>query len=153
MYKELQPIEESYRKLGLDRLKEASEVDQLLKEGHINSNTADYLKHTIQRRTEAASNPKTLTIPHNINILLFIIIIVFFLESGDYWKRIFLFIGIPSIALVAINTYFTEERHAKHLEEHPPAFTPYEHMKIRTRVQNSNLFIFKLILNFYFHLI
>jgi hypothetical protein len=36
--------------------------------------------------------------------------------------------------LVAINTYFIEEKHEKHLEEHPPAFTPYEHMKIRTKV-------------------
>ena len=35
---------------------------------------------------------------------------------------------------MAINTYFIEEKHHQHLEEHPPAFTPYEHMKIRTKV-------------------
>jgi hypothetical protein len=45
-----------------------------------------------------------------------------------------LFIGVPSIVLVAINTYKLEEEHNKHLEEHPPAFTPYEHMKIRAKV-------------------
>ena len=56
-----------------------------------------------------------------------------------------MFIGIPSIALVAINTYFIEEKHHQHLEEHPPAFTPYEHMKIRTKVKtvyNSHNFLF-----------
>ena len=55
IYKELQSLEEAYRKLGLDELKTVSEVDNLLSEGKINSQTADYLKHTIQRRTEATS--------------------------------------------------------------------------------------------------
>jgi hypothetical protein len=59
------------------------------------------------------------------------------LESGDYWKRLFLFIGIPSILLVAGNTYFIEEKHHQHLEEHPPEFLPYEHMKIRSKVINN----------------
>lgn len=48
-----------------------------------------------------------------------------------------MFIGIPSIGLVAVNTYFIEEKHHKHLEEHPPQFTPYEHMKIRTKVKRG----------------
>lgn len=58
IYKSFQSIEEAYRKLGLDELKTASEVDKLLAEGKINSQTADYLKHTIQRRTEATSKHK-----------------------------------------------------------------------------------------------
>lgn len=63
-----------------------------------------------------------------------LLFIIYSLESGNYWKRLFLFIGIPSIVLVGINTYFIEKKHGKHLEEHPPKFTPYEHMKIRTKV-------------------
>lgn len=63
------------------------------------------------------------------------IILKTFQESGDYWKRLFLFIGVPSIVLVAINTYKLEEEHNKHLDEHPPAFIPYEHMKIRAKVR------------------
>lgn len=55
IHKSFQSIEEAYRKLGLDELKTVSEVDKLLSEGKINSPTADYLKHTIQRRTEATS--------------------------------------------------------------------------------------------------
>lgn len=125
IHKEFQSIEEAYLKLGLDELKTAAEVDKLFTEGKINSQTADYLKHTIQRRTEATSKQQFECLFLNS-----------FLESGDYWKRLFLFIGIPSIALVAINTYFIEEKHHKHLEEHPPAFTPYEHMKIRTKVKH-----------------
>lgn len=104
-------------------------METLLKDGKINSSTAEYLKHTIQRRTEATSKFKYSFKPQ---FWLYLHI-----GSGDYWKRLFLFIGIPSIALVAINTYFIEEKHEKHLEEHPPEFTPYEHLKIRTKVKKE----------------
>ena len=58
IHKDLKGIEESFKKLGLDQLKDAHEVEALLKDGKINEATAEYLKHNIQRRTEAASTNK-----------------------------------------------------------------------------------------------
>lgn len=59
MHKDLKGIEESFKKHGLDQLKSAQEVEALLRDGEINATTAEYLKHNIQRRTEATSKHAT----------------------------------------------------------------------------------------------
>ena len=118
-------MEDTFKKLNLDAVVSAEEVDSLLKANQINTQTAEYLKHTITRRKEAKSMSSTPTA------------IYLFIEAGNYWRNLFLFIGVPSIALVAVNTYYLEKEHEKHLEEHAPEQIPYEHMRIRTKVQSS----------------
>ena len=50
------------------------------------------------------------------------------------WKRISLFIAIPTCLLVTYNAYTKEKEHAKHIEEHgKPEFHPYSHLRIRNK--------------------
>lgn len=59
------------------------------------------------------------------------------LETADYWKKIFWFIGVPIIGLTAVNAYFLETKHMEHLEEHPVNQVPYDYLKIRSKVENN----------------
>lgn len=59
----------------------------------------------------------------------------FLIETAEYWRKVFLFIGLPIIGLVAANTYFLEMKHFEHLEHEPVNQVPYEHLKIRAKVE------------------
>ena len=58
LYAELRGTEANYKQLNLDAVMDPVEVDALLKDGKINQSTADYMKHSITRQKEAASNSK-----------------------------------------------------------------------------------------------
>lgn len=58
----------------------------------------------------------------------------YIIETAEYWRKVFLFIGLPIIGVVAYNTYLIEMAHFEHLEEHPVNQVPYEYLKIRSKV-------------------
>lgn len=54
-------------------------------------------------------------------------------ETAEYWRKVFLFVGLPIIGLVGVNTYLLEREHFEHLEHEPVNQTPYDYLKIRAK--------------------
>jgi hypothetical protein len=52
-----------------------------------------------------------------------------FLKGINLWRNLFIFAGIPVIALVNVNIELFEEHHPKR-----PDFKPYEYLRKRTKV-------------------
>lgn len=57
-----------------------------------------------------------------------------FKESTEIWKRINLFLVIPSLIIVAFYSLPKELKHIKHLEEHPNKFQAFSYMRKRKNV-------------------
>lgn len=51
--------------------------------------------------------------------------------NPEFWKKVFLYVACPAIALAGLNTYFLEMEHYEHY--HRPEFVPYEYLRIRNR--------------------
>nr|ACO11771.1 Cytochrome c oxidase polypeptide VIa-liver, mitochondrial precursor [Lepeophtheirus salmonis] len=49
-------------------------------------------------------------------------------DSAGFWKKIFLFVGIPAIVLGHINAFALPGDH-----EHRPEFKPYPYLRIRKK--------------------
>ena len=67
----------------------------------------------------------------NVHHCLFIVSL--YISGGmKKWKLASILGGIPCFAVVWINTYLKEQEHHAHFER--PEFVPYEHLRIRTKV-------------------
>jgi hypothetical protein len=55
-------------------------------------------------------------------------------ESTETWKKINLFLVIPSLLVVAAYSLPQELEHIKHLEEHPNKFQGFSYLRKRKNV-------------------
>jgi hypothetical protein len=51
------------------------------------------------------------------------------------WGRISLFLVVPLVAAASVFVYNRESEHLHHLEEHPPHYVPWPHLRVRKMVR------------------
>lgn len=119
----LKDVEGLIARHKLNEIKSIEKVQELVKSGTITEHMGNSLIHDIRVQQEAGS--KSTFFSKKFNLVI---------ETAEYWRKIFLFIGLPVIGIVGFNTYLLEKEHFEHLEEHPVNGVPYDYLKIRTKV-------------------
>ncbi|KAI8092390.1 cytochrome c oxidase, subunit VIa [Gilbertella persicaria] len=54
-------------------------------------------------------------------------------DAASTWKKISLFVCVPTLLAAGINAYNLYSEHQHHLEEHPPEWIGYDYMNFRAR--------------------
>lgn len=119
IYKDFKALDELLCKLRPDKMTDPSEPDKLLKDGIITPELALKFKEEIEMRISSKSIISFNSYP---------------LESAKFWEKFLFFIGFPILAIVAINTYYTEKEHLDHLEKNPAIYVKYPYMRNRAKV-------------------
>ncbi|KAI9136040.1 cytochrome c oxidase, subunit VIa, partial [Paraphysoderma sedebokerense] len=53
--------------------------------------------------------------------------------SGDLWRKISIFVGVPSLVLAVVNGYLLFRQHEEHLDHDERKFVPYPYLRIRNK--------------------
>lgn len=125
-HKDYEAVEELFRKYDLHNLKSKEKIDELVRSGVISEHIGEQLNSDLKTQEEAGSIglwKKTTFFLTKIP-----------LETAEYWRKVFLFVGLPIIGIVGYNAYLLEMEHFEHLEHEPPNQIPYSYLKIRTKV-------------------
>ncbi|SAL97501.1 hypothetical protein [Absidia glauca] len=64
-------------------------------------------------------------------------------EAAETWKKISLYVAIPSLIAASVNAYNLYSHHVEHQKEHPPKHVKYEYINFRVRPYfwgNNSLF-------------
>jgi hypothetical protein len=93
----------------LDLIEDERELERLHAEGIIPAVMLQHLKEDLEHRKESG-------------------------RAAKFYKRLFWYVGVPTMLLVGWNAYRLEMEHLRHLEEHPLEFVPYPHLRILNKV-------------------